>query len=84
MDIIYQKENFQFLYQVYALIYKGIYHGDIIETKFKGLEEDWINFEWIDDDKIDNYKIYSNRIKEIIKNPNKQFHIIENLVKKDK
>ena len=45
------------------LIYKGIYHGDIIETKFKGLEEDWINFEWIDVDKIDNYKIYSNKIK---------------------
>ena len=66
------------------LIYKGIYHRDIIETKFKGLEEDWINFEWIDVDKIDNYKIYSNKIKEIIKNPNKQFHIIENLVKKDK
>ena len=66
------------------LIYKGIYHGDIIETKFKGLEEDWINFEWIDVDKIDNYKIYSNKIKEIIKNPNKQFNIIENLVKKDK
>lgn len=72
-----------FYNQQLNLIYKGIYHGDIIETKFKGLEGDWINFEWIDVDKIDNYKIYSNRIKEIIKKPNRQFHIIENFIKKD-
>ena len=34
------------------LIYQGIFEGNIDKIKFKGLEGDWINFEWIDVDKI--------------------------------
>ena len=30
------------------IIYKGICNDEIKETKFKGLEGDWINFEWVD------------------------------------
>lgn len=53
----------------------------IEKFKFKGLEGDWINFEWIDISNIDNYEIYPNGIKETIKNPNKIYHYIENLTK---
>ena len=64
------------------LIYKAIYQEDIVETKFKGLEGDWINFEWVDIKDIDNYNIYPSNVKNMVKNPNKIYHIVENLVKK--
>ena len=63
------------------LIYQGIFEGNINNTNFKGLEGDWINFEWIDVAKIDNYKIVPKQIKEAIINPNKIYHFVENLTK---
>ena len=45
------------------IIYKAIYNGDIPEIKFKGLEGDWINFEWINIVDIDNYDIYPKDIR---------------------
>lgn len=70
-----------FYNQQINLIYKGILKNDIKETKFKGLEGDWINFEWIDISNIDNYEIYPNQIKEAIKISNKIYHYVENLTK---
>ena len=63
------------------LIYQGIFEDDIDRIKFKGLEGDWINFEWIDVDKINNYKIFPSGIKKAITNPNKIYHFVENLIK---
>ncbi len=63
------------------LIYQGIFEGNINKPNFKGLEGDWINFEWIDVDKINNYKIVPNEIKKAIINPNKIYHFVENLTK---
>ena len=65
------------------LIYKAIYTGDIKEQEFHGLEGEWITFKWIDVEKIENYKIYSTKIKEIIKDPNKMYHIVDNLMKNE-
>lgn len=70
-----------FYNQQINLIYKGILKDEIKEPKFKGLEGNWINFEWIDIANIDNYEIYPNQIKEAIKNPNKIYHYVENLIK---
>lgn len=63
------------------LIYQGKLNDEIEELKFKGLEGDWINFEWIDISDIDNYEIYPKGIKEAIKSPDKVYHYIENLIK---
>lgn len=63
------------------IIYKGIYEDEIKENKFIGLEGDWCYYEWIDINNIDNYKIYPNIVKEIVKNPDKRYHQIENLLK---
>lgn len=65
------------------LIYKAIYTGDIKEQEFHGLEGEWIRFKWIDVEKIENYKIYPTKIKEIIKDPNKMYHIVDNLIKNE-
>lgn len=63
------------------IIYKAIYNGDIPEIKFKGLEGDWINFEWVNVSDIDNYDIYPKDIKSAIKEPDKAYHFTENLIK---
>lgn len=70
-----------FYNQQINLVYQGILNETIEELKFKGLEGDWINFEWLDISNIDNYEIYPNGIKEAIKNPNKIYHYTENLTK---
>lgn len=62
------------------IIYKGIYNEEIKETNFKGLEGDWINFEWIDIKNIDTYNIFPNDIKNIIKKENTSKHIVTNLI----
>ncbi len=63
------------------LIYQGIFNGDIDNIRFKGLEGDWINFEWIDVDKISDCNIFPSKVKEAIINPNQIYHFIENLTK---
>lgn len=70
-----------FYNQQINLIYTGILKDKIKKIKFKGLEGDWINFEWIDVSTIDNCDIYPSKIKEAIKYPNKIYHYIENLTK---
>ena len=62
------------------IIYKAIYNQPIKDIKFKGLEGDWINFEWIDIDKINKYNIFPKNIKKIIINKNSSNHFIENLL----
>ena len=63
------------------IIYKTIYNKPITESKFKGLEGDWINFEWVNISEIDNYAIYPKGIKNAIKDPEKVYHFTENLIK---
>lgn len=70
-----------FYNQQINLIYQGIFKENIEQLKFKGLEGEWINFEWVDISNIDNYDIYPKDIKKAIKNPNKIFHIVENLMR---
>lgn len=65
------------------LIYKGIYNDEIKNIEFKGLEGDWINFKWIDINKIDDYNIYPSIVKKMVKNNKKIYHSIDNLLKKD-
>lgn len=61
-------------------IYKGIYNGEITETKFKGLEGDWINFEWVDIKDLDKYEIHQKSVIDMIKNTNKVYYVVENLI----
>ena len=63
------------------LIYKAIYQADIVETKFKGLEGDWINFEWVDVKNIDSYDVYPSSVKDMVRDPNRIYHTVENLIK---
>lgn len=63
------------------IIYKATYKKNINEIKFKGLEGDWINFEWVDVDKIDQYKIFPTGIKKVIFNKDSSNHFVDNLIK---
>lgn len=65
------------------IIYKGIYNDEIKEIKFKGLEGDWINFEWVDVNNIHQYKIFPEGINSIIDGSSDSNHIITNLIKGD-
>ena len=64
------------------IIYKGIYNDEIKETKFKGLEGEWINFEWVDINKIDQYKLFPEEIKNVINGNSKSNHFINDLIDK--
>ena len=66
------------------IIYKGIYKEDIKEIRFKGLEGDWCNFEWIDVKDINNYVIFPDGIKNVINGNNTSNHFITNLLKEVK
>lgn len=63
------------------IIYEAVYKKAIDEIKFKGLEGDWINFEWIDIDKIAQYKIFPTSIKKIVFNKDLSNHFVDNLIK---
>ena len=62
------------------IFYKGIYKNDIKDIKFNGKEGDWINFEWIDINILDNINLYPVQIKNVIKNCESRFHIIEDAI----
>lgn len=64
------------------IIYKGIYKGDIKENVFYGLEGDWCLYEWINISDIDNYNIFPTNIKNMLKNLNTNYHIVENLLER--
>lgn len=63
------------------VIYKGIYNNEIKYDKFIGLEGDWCHYEWIDIDKLDYYEIYPNIVKDIVKNPEKKYHRVDDLIR---
>ena len=63
------------------IIYKGIYNDEIKNIKFKGLDGDWINFEWIDVSNINKYKIFPEGINKIIDQSSNSNHLITNLIK---
>ena len=63
------------------LIYKGILLDKIDKLEFKGLEGDWINFNWVDINDINKYNIYPKIVNKMVKNNNKFFHSIEDLIK---
>lgn len=65
------------------IIYKGLYNNEITDNKFVGLEGDWCHYEWIDIDNIDNYKIYPSIVRDIVKNPNKKYHKVDDLIRKN-
>ena len=73
------KDSNDYLSQHINIIYKVIYNGEVLETRFKGKEGSWINFEWIDIDKLDNYRLHPRNIKEMTLNLDKTYHIIEDL-----
>ena len=73
------KDSNDYLSQHINIIYKVIYNGEVLETRFKGKEGSWINFEWIDINKLDNYRLHPRNIKEIALNLDKTYHIIEDL-----
>ena len=45
--------------------------------------EEKIDGYWYEFEKTENYKIYPTKIKEIIKDPNKMYHIVDNLIKNE-
>lgn len=63
------------------VIYKGIYNDEIKDAKFIGLEGDWCHYEWIDINKLDNYEIYPNIVKDIVRNPEKKYHKVDDLIR---
>ena len=58
--------------------YKTIYKNEIKEEKFKSIETDWINFEWVDVNKLNNYEIHPSNIIKML--DNSQFeHLVEEI-----
>ena len=58
--------------------YKTTYKNEIKEAKFKSIETDWINFEWVDVNKLNNYEIHPSNIIKMI--DNSQFeHLVEEI-----
>lgn len=60
----------------YCFCYKGIFDGDIDDSKFVCKDNNGQYFYWIDIDKLSNYKIYPESTIKLI-NSNKLEHIIE-------
>ncbi len=60
-----------------TLTYKCIYEGDIISKKFKSIESDWINFEWVEIKELERFKIHPSGITDFINNNECVNHIIE-------
>ena len=41
------------------------------------LEDDWINFKWVDINELDNYKIHPKSIIQLVNNNNIIYHVVE-------
>ena len=63
------------------IIYKGIYNDDIKDIKFKGLEGDWCNFEWVDIKDLHKYKFYPEGIDKIIDGSSDTNFFVTNFIK---
>ena len=64
--------------QEITFTYECIYYGKILDKPFKSIENDWIDFIWIDLKDIDKYVIHPTKTKEIIKNED-LVHIVEEI-----
>lgn len=73
-EIVRDKENY---IQQITLTYKCIYENEIEKESFKSIESDWINFKWVDINKLNNYKIHPSNVKELIKNSDSINHLVE-------
>lgn len=62
-----------------TLIYKCIFDKEIKDKKFKGIDSDYNNFEWIDITELNNIKTYPKDISQMIKNDNMINHIVEDI-----
>ena len=58
--------------------YKTTYKNEIKEEKFKSIETDWINFEWVDVNKLNNYEIHPSNIIKMLNN-SKFEHLVEEI-----
>ncbi len=70
-----------FLQQI-NFIYKVICNQDAYPLEFHGLEGDWITFKWIDIEEIDHYKIYPAMVKKMVRNPEKVYNFVDDLIEK--
>lgn len=70
------KDNGVYIHQL-TMTYKCIYEGEIVEESFKSIETEWINFKWVDLDKIKNYNIHPENILQFIENSDSINHIVE-------
>ena len=64
--------------QEITFTYECIYYGKILDKPFRSIENDWINFIWIDLRDIDKYEIHPTKTIEIIKNKN-IVHLVEEI-----
>ena len=77
--INYKEKNIQRI----NFIYKTVYNKEIDKLDFEGLEGDFLNFKWIDIKDLDKHNLYPEKIKDVIRKPNKIYHIIENDIIKE-
>lgn len=71
-ELIFEKEEF---IQEITITYKCKFNGDIKEEPFKSNESDWINFKWVEINKLNEYNIHPSKISSIINNNSN--HIVE-------
>lgn len=58
-----------------TITYKCKFNGDIKEEVFKSNESDWINFKWVEINKLNEYNIHPSKISSSINNSSN--HIVE-------
>lgn len=71
-ELVVEKDNY---IQEITITYRCQYIGNIEEESFKSKESDWINFKWVELNKLNEYNIHPSKITLIINN--KTNHIIE-------
>lgn len=71
-ELISEKDEF---IQEITITYKCKYNGDIKEESFKSKESDWINFKWVEINKLNEYNIHPSKISLMMNNNTN--HIIE-------
>ena len=58
--------------------YKTIYKNEIKEEKFKSIETDWMNFEWVDINELNNYEIHPSNVIKMLNNSEFE-HLVEEI-----
>ena len=62
-ELIFEKDKF---IQEITITYKCKYNGDIKEKSFKSKESDWINFKWVEINKLDEFNIHPSKSSSIV------------------